>query len=359
MNMEVNNSHKRSIWSRIVGESNQMPPPTVDQAAKSLGGSDKEHSYSSIFYDLQDKEYYTIPKEKLNFVHYSRLSKPRRHDVEIMKRFDDERVQRDFTTQMTDNQRYYAENGYLILRKFIPDSLIDEYLALRKRKGLDQGQFSDNSAYVEHDEMLSIAAYKPLMDVIRELHGCDMGLIFTLTGFTSTLRGWHQDAYLDRDDAIPRLASWISCGDVEEDCGPFEYVPGSHRWMALSNVKINEFLKPDYHWPGGHRVKVEGVPAWGRMSEAFIDPSVYAKIDRDGARIEKFTAKKGDVMLWYGRLMHRGSPPSRPGATRTGLIGHYAPVFERERGYFARTLEGARYLVPPRQYDTYFSQRQM
>ncbi|MBY4892060.1 hypothetical protein KUL25_04705 [Rhodobacteraceae bacterium N5(2021)] len=118
---------------------------------------------------------------------------------------------------MTENQRYYAQHGYLILRDFIPHDLIDAYLALRDRLDLGKRRFKDATPYIEHRELRDILVYRPLMEVIRELHAAEMGLIFALTGFRSTKRGWHQDAYLDPDEAVPRLASWIACGDVQSE----------------------------------------------------------------------------------------------------------------------------------------------
>lgn len=309
--------------------------------------------YSQIFRNLQDENYYAIPKNRLPHVHYSKLAIPQKHNIYIMRQFPEPEVATAFEADLTDNQKYYAENGYLILRNFIPHDIIDAYLDLRERLKKGQDQFEDVTPYIEHKEILDVVAYKPLMDVIRELHGAELGLIFSLTGFKSTQRGWHQDAYLDMDEAVPRLASWIACGDVDSDCGPFEFVPGSHRWMALSNLKINDFLKEEYRWPNGHVARKSGVPGWGRISEAFIDPAVYAKIERDCAEVKEFTAKKGDVMLWYGRLMHRGSPPRVEGATRPGIIGHYAPIFELRRGYFAKAPSGSHFICPPRKIETF------
>ena len=310
-----------------------------------------EERYSDIYFDTKEKDYYTVPKDRLDKIHYSKLALPRQYDVYPAKSVNGEESKRAFLDSLTDNQRYYGEHGYLIVRNLIPHDLCDAYLELRQTLEMGQSQFSDSTPYIEHPEIRRIAIYKPLMDIIRELHGYEPGLIFTLTGFKSTERGWHQDAYLDRDDAIPRIATWIAVDDVDENSGPFEYIPGSHKWMALSNKKINEFLKEDYRWPNGHRARSVGVPGWGRISEAFIDPSVYAKIERDGAQVKHFTARKGDVLFWYGRLMHRGSPPRLPGATRPGLIGHYSPIFERERGVFRTDENGCRYIVPPAKFD--------
>jgi hypothetical protein len=111
-----------------------------------------------------------------------------------MKRFDNEQIEEMLPKGLTENQRYYREHGYLIICKLIPEPIIGAYLELRARLGLGQAQFSDDTCYVEHPEIFNVVAYRPLMDIIRELHQCEMGLIFTLTGFKSTQRGWHQDS---------------------------------------------------------------------------------------------------------------------------------------------------------------------
>ena len=307
-----------------------------------------DERYSDIFYSLQDKQYYSVPNERLGNIAYRQLSAPPRSNIYAMRTFKDEAFSDLHSADLTENQAYYAKHGYVILRNFIPAPLIDAYLELRQSLGLSDSQLKGMTPHVRHAEVLDIASYKPLMDVIRELHGMEMGLIFTLSGFKSTKRGWHQDAYLDDDSAIPRLASWIACGDVDSDCGPFQYIPGSHRWPALSNTKINAFLKDDYQWPHGHVSRETGELGWGRISEAFIDPAVFRKIKDEGHAVHEFTAQKGDVLLWYGRLMHRGSPARVAGRLRPGLIGHYAPLFERRRGYFAKRSNGVHFLAPPR-----------
>lgn len=306
-----------------------------------------DERYSDIFHDLQDKHYYKIPKEKLNLVSYEELSAPPKTNIYVMRNFKDPDLSKLHKSDLTENQIYYANNGYLILRNFIPHSLINSYLKLRKSLDLGVGQLSGIMPHVRHREVLDIASYKPLMDVIKELHGMEMGLIFTLSGFKSTKRGWHQDAYLDDDTAIPRLASWVACGEVDSDCGPFQYIPGSHHWHALSNQKINKYLKRDYQWPHGHVSRKKGELGWGRISEAFIDPAVFDKLKASGHSVHEFTAQKGDVLLWYGRLMHRGSPARVKGRQRPGLIGHYAPLFERRRGYFAKRSNGVSFIAPP------------
>ncbi len=300
----------------------------------------------------KQNNYYTVSDQELSRLQYHQVAKPPEQNVYIMRRFQDEKMEQMMVSQLSDHQRYYRDNGYLILRDFIPHDLIDTYLKLRQELKLGINQLPQGQIpHVAYQSIRDITCYGPLVDIIRELHSMELGLIFALTGFKSTQRGWHQDAYLDHDSSVPRCASWIALGDVNKDCGPFEYVPGSHQWQALSNVKLNNYVEPDYHWPHGHRKSINGAPRWGRLCEKFVDPIVFSKIEEEKAEIKPFIASKGDVLIWYGRLMHRGSKAKQDNTERPGLIGHYAPVGERERGLFAKRKDNAYFLVPPHSFE--------
>jgi len=311
--------------------------------------------YKGLFSQQFDKiiyeDYYSDERVVKDEVEYSDLCKTPEKDVYIMRRFNSEELEKQFLSSLTQDQQTYRKNGCLVKRGFIPSELIDEYFSLRERLDLGVGEFDSVTNYVEYLPVRRIACYPPLIKLLNELHSAEMGLIFTLTKLQSTQRGWHQDAYLDHDDALPRLAVWIALGDVTAECGPFEYVEGSHRWPALSNLKVNNFLKEDFHWPAAQRNKKPGVLPWGRISEAFVDPAVHKEMARQGVKPKQFLAKKGDLLIWYGRLMHRGSKATNPGATRPALIGHFAPVFERDRGVFLRDKNGGFFQVPHSKYD--------
>ncbi|MEM9256118.1 MAG: phytanoyl-CoA dioxygenase family protein [Pseudomonadota bacterium] len=294
------------------------------------------------------QSYYTISAEQLNRIPYHQMTTGVAHDIYLMRKFEDERQNELFNRQLTENQRAYRDNGYLILRNLIPEDVIDRYLALREEAKLGREQFpQQDTPHVKYQCIRDIACYAPLSAVIEELHSTYMGLIFVLTGFQSTQRGWHQDAYLDPDDALPRCATWIALGDVDERCGPFELVPMSHRWPALSNQALNKFIKRPYHWPDGHTEGASGVPRWGRLTEALINPSVTRKIRDENLNIKQFTASKGDVLIWHGRLMHRGSRATEEEAVRPALIAHYAPLSERKRGLFVKRKDNSYFLAPP------------
>ena len=46
--------------------------------------------------------------------------------------------------------------------------------------------------------------------------------------------------------------------------------------------------------------------------------------------IYSFLPKKGDAIIWHGRLIHRGANPRNNDLTRKSLIGHYCNMFAHE-----------------------------
>lgn len=273
------------------------------------------------------------------------MGKNKAKNIYINRDFNNPELNKKLEETLSPEQLEYRNNGCVIKRSFIPEELINKYTELRKRLGLGNEQLSVNE-YVNYKEARDILNYRPLTELIRELHSAEMGLVFMLTKYISTERSWHQDAYLDHDDSLARVAVWIALDDIHEDSGPFEYINGSHKWHPMSNQSINKFMNEEYQWPQGQRNLPEGKLPWGRASELFVGPAVEKKMKREGITPQKFIAKKGDVLIWYGRLMHRGSVPKNKNLQRPSIIGHYAPIFEKDRGLFLRDDNGSFYLVP-------------
>ena len=71
---------------------------------------------------------------------------------------------------MTTYQRQWHEDGVLIIPGFIDDeSIIDDYMALRKRLNLGKNQFPRDTGFTEHKEVANILASAKLGKVKNEL----------------------------------------------------------------------------------------------------------------------------------------------------------------------------------------------
>jgi hypothetical protein len=218
------------------------------------------------------------------------------------------------------HQRSWSDNGILLIRGML-DPAICEYVAVRESLHLGMRGFPTYTPYIEHDVIMRMFCSPEMNTLINDLVGETLGLHFNLTPFTSTERGWHQDEYLNPPGIFGRyIAAWIAVDDVPEESGPFEFIAGSHKLPTASREKVMPYLKQKFqlgHSPGY---------TWSGSSAMFVNPAYFFKFVGDDKPVTKFLGKKGDVLLWHARLIHRGAPPTDRSVTRPGIIGHYSPI---------------------------------
>ena len=246
------------------------------------------------------------------------------------------------TVAVSNHQRHWQEHGYVILPKFMDASMIDRYCHDRERAN---GWESLATPYMVVPSLKELCLWAPLSVVLESLIGEPAGLHLNLCNWTSTERDWHQDIYLNPPHVKGRyLAVWFALDDIQPDAGPFEYVPGSHRWGYLSMQKvINEMLRR-----GMCDQAAVNTGRWPWNSENLLTPLVEQEILERGAKIERFIAKKGDVLIWHGQLSHRGSRPERPGAERRSVIAHYSGIYHRPDMPAAQLKAGSGWYFPIR-----------
>lgn len=238
----------------------------------------------------------------------------------------------------------WNDDGVEYLPGFIPDDLIDAYkacwqaehgtpvyvaedrvpIAWAKADGSrgDAKGWAHATPYMEHRELRDLLCWQPLSDRLHVLVGEAMGVHLNLTGWLTTERDWHADQYLNEPGVDDFYAAvWIALEDIDEDSGPFQYVPGSHRWPQVSRELLWEAMGPE---------KVAD-PQWPKYSEEILTPMFEAEIWRRQAEVVTFVPKRGDVLVWHGRLLHRGSRANLPGLARPALIAHFSGVETRSK----------------------------
>ena len=239
-------------------------------------------------------------------------------------------------SSLTADQRHWVEHGFVIKEGIIPSELLDAYWEVRSRYPAPHGWPCTN-AYQHIPEALEVSVYRPVFELVESLIGEPAMLMLNLTGSVSTERNWHQDDYLNA--AYTQgwyAAAWFAVDDVDPDSGPYQYVPGSHRWPVLRRDRVRMFLDPDERDSSD----------WTRLTERFLDDLLEAEIKERDAEVRSFVARKGDVLLWHPRLLHRGSPPRVPGTERRALIAHYHGISHWSAPLrVARHRDGGAYLV--------------
>jgi hypothetical protein len=225
---------------------------------------------------------------------------------------------------LTWEQLHWRRYGFVVLRGLLPDDLIDDYLAFREESGVGLGGFENTIWSGTPDPIKALGCHRPLVDAITDLLGEELAFNFILAGFVSSQREWHQDDYLAAPDIYGRYcAAWMALDDIHPDSGPFELVPGSHRWKGMRGHLVLDRLVPEVrHWSGqpgegGH---------WTQVAECFTTAAFEAEIARTGSPVLTHLPRRGDVLLWHGKLVHRGSLAAVPGMLRPALICHYYPA---------------------------------
>lgn len=224
------------------------------------------------------------------------------------------------TKPRTKLQKQWSADGVVILPGFADDGLIDAYAAEWEAHAPQPHGWPDATPYMRFPALRALCCDGDLAQVLEQLIGEPAGVHLNLTGWRSTTRNWHTDQYLNGPFVGGYyVAAWIALDDIDDAAGPFEYVPGSHRWFPpISQLQIRAALGDDGNGPD-----------WPRHSERILTPLFEAELAKRNVTPTRFLARRGDVLLWHSRLLHRGSTPSDPTRERRALIAHFSGIHHR------------------------------
>jgi hypothetical protein len=223
-------------------------------------------------------------------------------------------------------QQQWADDGLVIYHAGPIGGLLDEDAMAayedewRRHNVTSPGGWDYATPYMDHPALLDLCCQPHLAETLEDLIGEPMGVHLNLTGWTSTRRDWHFDQYLNEPYVGGFYAAvWIALDGISPHAGPFQYVPGSHRWWPpISQAKMREAL-------GGDGVG----PDWPTKSERILSPLFEAELCNREVTPSQFLGHRGDVLIWHSRLLHRGSVPVNPLLERRGLIAHYSGIRHR------------------------------
>lgn len=213
----------------------------------------------------------------------------------------------------------WNDTGVIYLPGMISSKSMDDYEAEWLANSPGQGGWEYATPYMNYPALRRLVCDFGLAYHLKRTMGEWAGVHLNLTGWRSTTRDWHQDSYLNPSHVGDYYAAvWIALADIHPDSGPFQYVPGSHRWdCQVTQEKIGRYLDLDD-------------PRWPTYSEEILTPLFTEEIAKRGCEVETYLPKRGDVLLWHPRLLHRGSIPNVPGMERRALIAHYSGLNHRE-----------------------------
>jgi ectoine hydroxylase-related dioxygenase (phytanoyl-CoA dioxygenase family) len=182
------------------------------------------------------------------------------------------------------------------------------------------GRVTDAWATSRHVRRIALAP--GVLEVLRQLFGAEPHPFQTLNFRVGTQQKPHSDSvHFNTEPPGLMCGVWVALEDVDLDCGPLVYYPGSQRLPFASPAEVGIEVAP-----GQEAVSHE---AYARRYEPYIEELVR----REGLEPRYATLAKGRAVVWAANLLHGGSPVRAPGRTRRSQVTHY---------YF----EGARLWTP-------------
>jgi ectoine hydroxylase-related dioxygenase (phytanoyl-CoA dioxygenase family) len=227
------------------------------------------------------------------------------------------------------SQSQFERDGYLVLeghfsphqvdraasaiRRLLderPDEVVAESLRTGRRTSWAQAEaregrhFKFNDLHLMSGELREMALDPELVPVL----GGALGEPPVLFGSQNYQRGGSLRMHIDSLYTTPRsphslAAAWVALEDVQPDAGPLFFFPGSHR---IPLYRFND---------GSHHAAPDEEADWFD----YIDVQIRLR----GLRQRKFLARKGDVIVLHGDLVHGGSPVRDAGRTRASLVCQY------------------------------------
>lgn len=210
--------------------------------------------------------------------------------------------------KMSTKKNDFLKNGYSIISQGIPHNVIDRYTTLWKQHHttenvqtqakniLSINGWENSGSYIEYPEIRDILCHDTIFSFLAEINPL-LCLHLCFSGWTSTQKDWHAD--VSKRGCIPDqdyVGAWVALEDINPLSGPFEIIPGSHLWDISIREEFDENKKSKL---------------------------INNEIIKNGKKTFSFLGKKGDILIWSGNLIHRGSVPKDSSLLRKSLIGHY------------------------------------
>ena len=147
-----------------------------------------------------------------------------------------------------------------------------------------------------------------MLSVLRTLYRREPIPMQTLNFGRGTEQRAHSDAM--HFDSVPHgfmCGVWVALEDVDDDNGPLEYYPGSHRLPMLDHLAL-----------GITGSEQRGYEHYGAYEELVQTLVRELKLERRVLRVPR-----GRAIVWAANLLHGGSPIKNPARSRHSQVTHY------------------------------------
>jgi Phytanoyl-CoA dioxygenase (PhyH) len=220
----------------------------------------------------------------------------------------------------------YEREGYLVVDALGLDPSVFEGAILdlkgryepagveREEAGVAYTTHRIMDAWKVSENVRAIALSPVVLSILERLYGRKPRPFQTLNFPYGTQQAPHSDSI--HFNSIPpgfMVGVWVALEDIDMDCGPLVYYPGSHTLPEITMNDVGAHADPDEY------------PEYERFIAEWIE--------RHGLEPHYATLRKGQALIWSANLLHGGAPQKDRTRSRHSQVTH---VF----------FEGCKYYTP-------------
>ena len=207
----------------------------------------------------------------------------------------------------------WSKNGYVILDQFFNSAEIEAFnTEVENLISTKKAKFkNDKIMFAIHDSKLLTSAgnHTKVHTILEVLLGKRVELFQSINFLKGSQQRTHSDSiHMTTFPYGNMIAIWIALEDINADCGPLHYYPGSHKLPFVFNRHFGNV---------GSKHKL------GDQTYGAYEDCIETLVKKHSLKKKVFLAKKGDLLIWHSNLLHGGEKVNKPNSTRKSMVFHY------------------------------------
>jgi hypothetical protein len=214
-----------------------------------------------------------------------------------------------------DQREDFARDGFLRIDPRVPVEIIERIKADLDGKHMRAPAGHVGYPYIHRiqdawefsDAVRRVVVWPRVLQILRELYGREPLPFQSLNFPVGTEQKVHSDAiHFNTIPAGWMCGVWYALEDIDENCGPLIYYPGSH--------KLPEYTLED--------IPVQVVPGT-YQNYHYYETFVENLIKMHNLQPRYATMRQGQAFIWSSNLLHGGSKRHDVNRSRHSQVNHY------------------------------------
>lgn len=236
------------------------------------------------------------------------------NDTELTDIIKSKEGYRNFSNPIKTAIENWSSKGYMILNSFYSNEEVDSI-----NKEIEKLQVQNKTktrlderiifAVRQSQILYDLATKNELTSLLSFILGKKVKLFQSLNFIKGSQQRAHSDTiHMTTFPLGYLIAVWVALEDITMESGPLFYYEGTHKLPYVLNNNFDH---------GGNNFLL------GKESYVKYENAIEAIIKKNNLQKKTFLAKKGDIFIWHGNILHGGEKINNPLSTRKSMVLHY------------------------------------